>query len=295
MAQHAVWAAAVCWGEAAQAHRCTDHACAARRNPSRVAATSARTTHECVAWHHGAAEAAALDAAEEKLLLCCLQSAVTHAERQRAWRLSASECDSTHTSRTRSMRALHARQAAAPSQQHLAPTLSPAHTLATHTHTPGPWGRASPGHPAAPWPRFAARLCVHVRALLLLSMHCIAPECARCVQGQHQCWGCSGACASGAAVPPAQHTAHTTAAARSASRTQTAAHKQHTRGTRHTWHDGALRKVAVEEFVVRGDVLVADCVLAILNLNHAVHQQEGVPVACVRACMRGAGRKGAWL
>ena len=44
-----------------------------------------------------------------------------------------------------------------------------------------------------------------------------------------------------------------------------------------TWHDCALGKVAGEKVVVHGHALVADRVLAILPLEHAVHQQEGVP------------------
>jgi hypothetical protein len=44
-----------------------------------------------------------------------------------------------------------------------------------------------------------------------------------------------------------------------------------------TWHDGTLWEVAVEELVIHSDVLVTHSRLAILNLNHTVNQQEGVP------------------
>lgn len=55
------------------------------------------------------------------------------------------------------------------------------------------------------------------------------------------------------------------------------AHLPHAHARRRTGHDGALREVAVEELVIDRDVLVADGELAVLNLHHAVHQQEGVP------------------
>mmetsp|Transcript_6839 Transcript_6839/g.27957 ORF Transcript_6839/g.27957 Transcript_6839/m.27957 type:complete len:227 (+) Transcript_6839:153-833(+) len=46
----------------------------------------------------------------------------------------------------------------------------------------------------------------------------------------------------------------------------------------HAGHDGALREVAGEEVVVDGDVLQADGVLALLNLEHAIDEQERVAV-----------------
>lgn len=52
----------------------------------------------------------------------------------------------------------------------------------------------------------------------------------------------------------------------------------HTIHLQHTWHDGTLRKVTIEELIIGCDVFVAHCVFLCFELHHAVDQQKGVPM-----------------
>jgi hypothetical protein len=54
-----------------------------------------------------------------------------------------------------------------------------------------------------------------------------------------------------------------------------------TAAKRFTWHDGPLWEVTVKELVIDCDVLVANSILAILNLHNPVNQEEWVPASRV--------------
>lgn len=62
---------------------------------------------------------------------------------------------------------------------------------------------------------------------------------------------------------------------------QSQAAEGYTAAKRITWHDRPLWEVTVEELVIDCDVLVANCVLAILNFHDTVNQQEWVPASRV--------------
>lgn len=62
---------------------------------------------------------------------------------------------------------------------------------------------------------------------------------------------------------------------------QSQAAEGYTAAKRITWHDRPLWEVTVEELVIDCDVLVANSILAILNLDDTVNQQEGVPASRV--------------
>jgi hypothetical protein len=51
---------------------------------------------------------------------------------------------------------------------------------------------------------------------------------------------------------------------------------------KHAWHDGPSGKVAIEELIVDGHVLIAHRILAGLKFGDSIHQEKWVPAHKVK-------------